>query len=101
MKKSPAVEYCQTVYKALQGSQRPQVLQDMATVALNDMPKPTSGMCSDREYLVHVLQVMRPKKEGDETFKSLLDRGIEVARGEELVTAKLTKEKIDIICEGA
>jgi len=75
--------------------------QDMATVALNDMPKPTSGMCSDREYLVHVLQVMRPKKEGDETFKSLLDRGIEVARGEELVTAKLTKEKIDIICEGA
>lgn len=58
----------------------------MAAVALNDMPKPTSGIRSDREYLVHVLQVMRLKKDGDETFKSLIDRSIEVARGEELVT---------------
>jgi hypothetical protein len=61
-------------------------LQDMAAVALNNMPKLTSGMRSDREYLVHVLQVMRLRKDGDETFKSLIDRGIEVARGGKLVT---------------
>jgi hypothetical protein len=36
--------------------------------------------------LVHVLQVMRLRKDGDETFKSLIDRGIEVARGGKLVT---------------
>jgi hypothetical protein len=65
-------------------------LQEVAAATLNDMPKPTSGMRSDREYLVQVLQAMRQRKGGDETFKSLIDRGIEVAHGEALVTVEET-----------
>lgn len=65
-------------------------LQEMAAVALNDMPKPASGMRSDREYLVQVLQAMRQRKDGDETFKSLIDRGIEMAHGKKLVTVEET-----------
>jgi hypothetical protein len=65
-------------------------LQEVAAATLNDMPKPTSGMCSDREYLVQVLQAMRQRKGGDETFKSLIDRGIELAHGEALVTVEET-----------
>jgi len=60
-------------------------LQEVAAATLNDMPKPTSGMGSDLEYLVQVLQAMRQRKGGDETFKSLIDRSIEVAHGEALV----------------
>jgi hypothetical protein len=38
----------------------------VAAATLNDMPKPTSGMRSDREYLVQVLQAMRQRKGGDQ-----------------------------------
>jgi hypothetical protein len=65
-------------------------LQEAAAATLNDMPKPTSGMRSDREYLVQVLQAMLQRKGGDGTFKSLIDRGIEVAHGEALVTVEET-----------
>ena len=58
---------------------------DTILSTLNDMPKPTSGMRSDREYLVQVLQAMRQRKGGDETFKSMIDRGIEVAHGDTAV----------------
>jgi hypothetical protein len=58
----------------------------MAAVILNNMPKLIFSMRSDREYLVYMLQVIRLRKDNNETFKSLIDRGIKVAHRGKLIT---------------
>jgi hypothetical protein len=57
----------------------------MTVITLNNMFKLISDMRSDREYLIYMLQIIRLRKNDDETFKSLINCGIKVARERKLI----------------